>query len=104
MEKKVEQLMQNANIIRKHFKINAYFDVVGTPIQNAWMTIAEFSITTPLVKKISMDLKSMGFKFIGPTSLYAYMQSVCLVNDHLTSCFCYESKRNYQYHNFLIQV
>ena len=43
-----------------------------------------------LSDEISRDLKNLGFKFVGPTIIYAYMQSVGLVNDHLTSCFCYE--------------
>lgn len=52
----------------------------------------EIPASTPLAEKISKDLKGMGFKFVGPTILYAYMQSIGMVNDHLTTCFCYERK------------
>jgi DNA-3-methyladenine glycosylase I len=46
---------------------------------------------TPLSIKISKDLSARGFKFVGPTIVYAFMQATGLVNDHLVSCFCHES-------------
>ncbi len=57
------------------------------PIQNAWKTLAEIPATTPLAETISSDLKKRGFKFVGPTIVYAHMQATGMVNDHLVSCF-----------------
>ena len=59
----------------------------GLPIQNAWKTLAELPATTPLAETISKDLKKRGFKFVGPTIVYAHMQATGMVNDHLVSCF-----------------
>jgi DNA-3-methyladenine glycosylase I len=50
----------------------------------------EIPAITPLSEKISKDLKKMGFKFIGPTTIYSFMQAIGMVNDHLTSCFVYK--------------
>ncbi len=61
----------------------AYVD--GNPIQNAWTT--HVPATTALSDQISKDLKQRGFKFVGSTILYAYMQSVGMVNDHSVGCF-----------------
>jgi len=114
-DEKIEELMQNAGIIRNRLKINAaitnaraYFVlcekygsldqflwsyVDNKPIKNAWETMADVPASTPLAEKISKDLKNLGFKFVGPTIIYAYMQSVGLVNDHMTSCFCYNREK-----------
>ncbi len=59
----------------------------GVPIQNAWTTLAEIPAKTPLAEAISKDLKSRGFKFVGPTIVYAHMQATGMVNDHIVSCF-----------------
>jgi DNA-3-methyladenine glycosylase I len=59
----------------------------GDPIQNAWTTLAELPAKTPLAETISKDLKQRGFKFVGPTIVYAHMQATGMVNDHLVSCF-----------------
>jgi DNA-3-methyladenine glycosylase I len=59
----------------------------GRPIQNAWKTLAELPAKTPLAQTISTDLKKRGFKFVGPTIVYAHMQATGMVNDHLVSCF-----------------
>lgn len=110
-EKKVAELMENTGIIRNRLKINAaitnaeaYFKlceaygsldrflwsyVNDKPIKNAWTTMEEIPASTPLSERISRDLKKMGFKFVGPTIIYAYMQSIGMVNDHLTSCAFY---------------
>jgi DNA-3-methyladenine glycosylase I len=64
--------------------------VGGKPIVNKWKSIKQVPATTPLAEKISKDLKSRGFKFIGPIIIYAYMQAVGLVNDHTTDCFRYQ--------------
>ena len=60
--------------------------VNGAPIQNAWQTLCDVPAVTPEAKTISKDLLSRGFKFVGPTICYAFMQAVGMVNDHLTSC------------------
>ena len=60
--------------------------VGGAPIQNCWTTLAEVPAQTLLSQQISKDLKKRGFKFCGPTIVYAFMQAVGMVNDHLISC------------------
>lgn len=59
----------------------------GAPIQNSFKTLAEIPAKTPLAETISEDLKKRGFKFVGPTIVYAHMQATGMVNDHLVSCF-----------------
>jgi DNA-3-methyladenine glycosylase I len=59
----------------------------GRPIQNAWKTMAEIPAKTALAETISKDLKQRGFKFVGPTIIYAHMQATGMVNDHIVSCF-----------------
>jgi DNA-3-methyladenine glycosylase I len=59
----------------------------GVPIQNAWKALAEIPATTPLAETISKDLNKRGFKFVGPTIVYAHMQATGMVNDHLVACF-----------------
>ena len=61
----------------------------GRPIQNAWKTMAEIPAITALAETLSKDLKGRGFKFVGPTIIYAHMQATGMVNDHLVSCFRY---------------
>lgn len=60
--------------------------VEGRPIQNRWATLSEVPAQTPLSREISAELKRRGFKFCGPTIVYAFMQAVGMVNDHLVSC------------------
>ena len=62
----------------------AYVD--GTPIVNRFATLAEVPASTPLSQKISKDLRRAGFRFVGPTIVYAWMQACGLVNDHLVTC------------------
>jgi len=105
----VEALMQNPAIIRNRLKIQAAitnaqkflelqkefgsFDAYiwgftsGVPIINAWKSLAEVPATTPLSDTISKDLKKRGFKFVGSTTIYAHLQAIGVVNDHLISCF-----------------
>ena len=112
---KIEELMQDVGIIRNRRKIlssiqnarafieirnefgsfDAYFwaFVDGTPIQNAFPSIHVMPAKTELSEKISKDLKKRGFSFVGPTIVYAFMQSVGMVNDHETGCFRYEECR-----------
>jgi DNA-3-methyladenine glycosylase I len=59
----------------------------GEPIQNYWKNLAEVPAQTPESQSLSRDLKKRGFKFVGPTICYAFMQAVGLVNDHTTDCF-----------------
>ena len=63
--------------------------VEGNPIQNNFKSMDEIPANTPLSDKISKDLKSRGFKFVGSTIVYAHMQAMGMVNDHLTNCFRY---------------
>ncbi|GAW34579.1 DNA-3-methyladenine glycosylase 1 [Roseovarius sp. A-2] len=64
--------------------------VGGRPLQNRWQTLSEVPAQTDLSIKISKDLKKRGFKFCGPTIVYAFMQAVGMVNDHLVTCPCHE--------------
>ena len=57
-----------------------------TPIINTWKTMEEVPAKTELSDSISTDLKKRGFKFVGSTIIYAFMQSLGMVNDHLISC------------------
>jgi DNA-3-methyladenine glycosylase I len=109
---KIAELLANPGIIRNRAKINsaitnaqAYLKVqeeFGSfsdyiwdflegrcPIQNAWRSMAEVPAKTPLSEHISRDLVSRGFKFVGPTIMYAHMQATGMVNDHETGCFRY---------------
>jgi len=111
-EKKVEELLQNEGIIRNRLKINSAitnaklfleiqkehgsFDkfiwkyVDYKPITNSHKTIDTIPATTDISDQISKDLKKLGFKFVGSTSMYAFMQSAGMVNDHITDCFAYK--------------
>jgi DNA-3-methyladenine glycosylase I len=64
--------------------------VGGRPIQNRWRSLDEVPTETDISRAISKDLKRRGFKFCGPTIVYAFMQAVGMVNDHLVSCPCHE--------------
>jgi DNA-3-methyladenine glycosylase I len=64
--------------------------VDGKPIVHAWTDTSQIPTKTPEAETLSADLKKRGFKFVGPTICYAFMQAAGLVNDHLTSCFRYD--------------
>jgi len=90
---KIEATVQNA---RQFLEVQAKYGsfrnfiwdyVDGKPIQNNWESMSQVPATTKLSDQISKDLKKLGFKFLGSTTLYAYLQATGLVNDHLTSCF-----------------
>lgn len=66
--------------------------VDGQPIRNHWTAHSSLPVTTPLSDSISKALKKRGFTFVGSTIIYAYLQAVGVVNDHLTTCFCYGGK------------
>lgn len=111
-DRKVNELMNNSGIIRNNLKINSIITnaksylalkekeesfsdylwqfVDGKPIKNHWENIKSVPAATPLSDKISKDLKKRGFKFVGSTICYAYMQAVGLVNDHTKDCFRYK--------------
>ncbi|MEH6525966.1 MAG: DNA-3-methyladenine glycosylase I [Sneathiella sp.] len=105
---KIESLMQDAGIVRNRSKILGtiagaklfleieekedgfsnllwnYLD--GKPIQNSWKSMNQVPAETPLSQAISKDLKKRGFKFVGPTIVYAFMQAVGMINDHVVTC------------------
>jgi len=105
----VEQLLLDPGIIRNRLKINACInnasqflrvrDEFGTfnqyiwsftdykPIINNWASMHQVPASTPISDKISKDLVKRGFKFVGTTIIYAHMQAIGIVNDHLVSCF-----------------
>ena len=61
--------------------------VDGEPVQNRWRQMDDVPAETPVSKAMSKELKRRGFRFVGPTTCYAFMQAAGLVNDHLVSCF-----------------
>ena len=63
--------------------------VDGRPIQNSWRSLSEIPARTPIAETLSKDLKKRGFRFVGPTIVYAHMQATGMVNDHLMDCFRY---------------
>lgn len=111
-EAKIQELMTNEKIIRNRLKINAAvnnakvflrvveeygsFDkfiwgyVDFTPITGHFKKMEDVPANAPLSDKISKDLKKMGFKFVGSTIIYAFMQATGMVNDHIKECFVYE--------------
>ena len=107
-DKKVAALMQDAGIVRNRAKIEgaitsarAYLDIMdkgpgfaallwdyvdGTPKVNRFRSKSQVPAETPLSRAISKDLVARGFKFVGPTIVYAFMQAVGMVNDHVVTC------------------
>lgn len=61
--------------------------VDGKPIRNRWKRMGDVPAETPVSKAMSKELKRRGFRFVGPTTCYAFMQAAGMVNDHLVSCF-----------------
>ena len=105
---RVERLLQDPGIVRNRMKVESVIrnakcvmalrqdgsldDLVwsfvdGAPIVNRWKKLGSTPAETPASRAMSKDLKKRGFGFVGPTVCYAFMQSVGLVNDHLTTCF-----------------
>ncbi len=68
--------------------------VDGRPTVNAWKEGSQIPAKSPVAEVMSKDLKKRGFKFVGPTICYAFMQAAGLVNDHVTNCFRYEELAN----------
>ena len=113
-DKKVETLMANSGIIRNRAKIlgtikgaQLYLEIEnkqgfsdflwsfsnGRPRQNAYKTTRQVPTQDAISEALSKELKRRGFTFVGPTIVYAFMQAVGMVNDHLTDCFRHEEVR-----------
>ena len=96
---KVESTVENARRVleaqEEHGSLDAYLwaFVDGEPIVGGWRSLSELPSETPLSKTISKDLKKRGFRFIGPTIVYAFMQTVGMVDDHTVDCFRYSGVR-----------
>jgi DNA-3-methyladenine glycosylase I len=93
---KVESTVTNArrflDVQEEHGSFAEYVwgFVGGAPIVNGWESLRELPAETPESKAMSKDLRRRGFRFVGPTICYAFMQAAGLVNDHVTSCFRYD--------------
>jgi DNA-3-methyladenine glycosylase I len=112
-DKRIERLLADPGIIRNRLKVAAAvnnarcflaardefgtFDayiwqfVDGRPIKNCWQRMKDLPATSKESDALSKDLKQRGFKFVGSTIVYAHMQAVGMVNDHLTTCFRYKA-------------
>jgi DNA-3-methyladenine glycosylase I len=106
-EKDVERLLADPGIVRNRLKVESTVNnaqrileldslseylwsfVDGTPLVNRWKTLAQIPAETAESKAMSKDLKKRGFRFVGPTVCYAFMQACGLVNDHVVGCFRY---------------
>ena len=92
---KVQSVVNNAEkfmAVQKEFgSFDAYIwgFVDGATLANNFTHDDQIPAQTELSVKIAKDLKKRGFKFVGPIGMYAYMQSIGMVNDHVTSCFCH---------------
>ena len=108
-ETQLLQLMGDPSIVRNRLKLTSTVDnaraflalqeefgsfdaylwrfVEGNPLQNAWRSIGEVPASTALSDALSRDLKKRGFRFVGSTICYAFMQAVGMVNDHTVDCF-----------------
>ncbi len=108
-EKKVASLLQDPGIVRNRLKVKAaignarawldlresglaFSDFLwhftgGKPVVNAWRRLEDIPAATPASEAMSKALKKLGFRFVGPTICYAFMQAVGMVNDHTTTCF-----------------
>jgi DNA-3-methyladenine glycosylase I len=115
-ENDVSRLLANSEIIRNRLKIHAAITnaraflrvqeqfggfapyiwqfVNGKPIQNSWKKLRDIPPSTPESEAMSKDLQKRGFKFVGSTICYAFMQAVGMVNDHVVDCFRYKELKN----------
>ena len=111
-EDKIQDLLSNPGIVRNKLKVRSAvtnaqlflgiqkefgsFDIYiwgfigGKPRVNSWKSLAELPAKTDEAEAMSKDLKKRGFKFVGPTICYAFMQAVGMVNDHTVDCFRYQ--------------
>jgi len=112
-QQKIESLLKDPGIIRNRLKVGsartnarAFLQIVkefgsfdafiwsfvgGRPIRNSWKNIGEIPAATSESDAMSKSLKKRGFKFVGPTICYAFMQAVGMVNDHTVDCFRHKS-------------
>jgi DNA-3-methyladenine glycosylase I len=112
-DRELEKLLLDPGIIRNRLKVTAARDnakaaldvigergsldaylwsfVDGKPIQNRWRGRGDVPASTPLSDRMSKDLKKRGFRFVGTTICYAFMQATGMVNDHLVECFRYKA-------------
>jgi len=111
---KLAALMNDARIVRNRAKIVAsvgnarvFLDIEesegfdnylwkymdGKPLQNRWQEMSDVPVKTDIAEAIAKDLKKRGFKFCGPTIVYAFMQAVGMVNDHLVGCYRHDECR-----------
>ena len=110
-ERRVEELLADPAIVRNRLKVESAVEnarrvlevqaelgslaalmwgaVDGEPLVNGWRTIADIPAETAESRALSKELKRRGFRFVGPTVCYAFMQAAGLVNDHVLSCFRY---------------
>ena len=110
-ERDVERLLADAGIVRNRAKIEAAIGnaraalevrarhssldaylwglVGGTPLVGRWPTLADVPVDTAASRSMSRELRRLGFRFVGPTICYSFMQACGLVNDHVTTCFRY---------------
>jgi len=113
-DKQLENILEDSRIIRNRLKVysvrinaRAFLEVHkefgtfskycwsfvgGQPVKNQWKKISEIPATTPESEAISKDMKKRGFKFVGSTICYAFMQATGMVNDHTVDCFRYTVK------------
>ncbi|MFK7899868.1 MAG: DNA-3-methyladenine glycosylase I [Cyclobacteriaceae bacterium] len=111
-QQKIDELLNNVGIVRNKLKINSVITnakqfleiqeeygsfstfiwgfIGGKPVHNKWASVEEVPTKTEVSDLMSKALKKKGFKFIGTTICYAFMQAVGMVNDHTTDCFRYE--------------
>lgn len=111
-EEKINLLLKNEGIIRNKLKIQSVITnakcflqikqefpsfseyiwdfVDGKPIHNRWRNLTQIPSTSAISDSLSKDLKKRGFKFVGSTICYAFMQAVGMVNDHTMDCFLYK--------------
>ncbi len=114
--RKKDQLLANAGIVRNRLKIEASIENAkaflmvqeafssfdryiwqftdGRTIHNQWQRLQDIPASTPESDAMSRDLKKRGFRFVGPTICYAFMQAIGMVNDHVSGCFRYRQIRN----------
>ena len=114
-DERVAAALLDARIVRNRLKVNAVREgaravvalhtagttldrvlwdfLGGAPVQNAWVESGQIPVSTPVADEMSRTLKKLGFRFVGPTICYAFMQSAGLVNDHTADCFRYRELR-----------
>jgi DNA-3-methyladenine glycosylase I len=115
-KKRIERLLLDPGIVRNRLKVESAvanartflevqvehgsFDawlwdfVGGAPVTNRWRSMSQVPATSPKGDALSKALKKRGFRFVGPTIVYAFMQAVGMVNDHLTRCYRWREIRN----------